>query len=498
MVASMLRVNLRDRLERDAAALGAAPPAGRVVTEADVASLPGSVRRYLRFMGVIGRPGVSSFRAHLHGSFRLRPSQSFMAAEVWQYSTVDPIARLFWMRIDLAGGLLPMVGRDSYVKGRGRLLGKLLDIVVVADGEGEPFDVGELTTWLNDAVMLAPSMLLVAGAGFVEVDDDSFVVSVTDAGRTVTARVLLDGRGAPVDFHTEDRYADLPGGPVRTPWSTPIEGWRLVEGCHRPIRGSAVWHLAQGDFTYATLEFAPDSIEPNPALRAAHRPPGRVQEGLDTLGGAAAIAVMLMGSPLLRGRYNRWGATARECRASMPGDELVPDARLVSTRAVTIDAPPNAVWPWLVQIGQGRGGLYSYDALENLVGLDIHSADEILPAHQNLAPGDLVRLGKPGSPCFRVASVDPGLSLVLISADPVTQEPVPTPVTGGTGATWQWELLPVRGGTATRLVSRQRNTHPDRERLLWRLVEPIGFVMERRMLLGIKQRAERTSPHTPS
>jgi len=323
-------------------------------------------------------------------------------------------------------------------------------------------------------------------------------VSVTDVGRTVTARVLLDERGAPFDFHTEDRYADLPGGPVQTAWSTPIEGWRLVEGCHRPIRGSAVWHLSQGDFTYANLEFAPDSIEPNPALRGQARSRGRVHEGLDTMRGAAAIAVMLVGSPLLRGQYNRWGATERECGASMPGDELVPAARLVSTRAVTINAPPDAVWPWLVQIGRGRGGLYSYDALENLVGLDIHSADEILPEHQDLSPGDLVRLGKPGSPCFRVASVDPGLALVLISANPVTQEPVPTPVTGGTGATWQWELLPVRNGTATRLVGRQRNNHPDRERLMWRLVEPIGFVMERRMLLGIKQRAERTNPHPPS
>jgi hypothetical protein len=77
----------------------------------------------------------------------------------------------------------------------------------------------------------------------------------------------------------------------------------------------------------------------------------------------------------------------------MPGDELVPQPVLLSTRAVTIDAPPSAVWPWLAQIGQGRGGLYSYDALENLMGLDIHSADTLVPESQQLAPGDLVRLG---------------------------------------------------------------------------------------------------------
>jgi hypothetical protein len=210
--------------------------------------------------------------------------------------------------------------------------------------------------------------------------------------------------------------------------------------------------------------------------------------------GAAAIAYNLVGSAWLREQYNRWGASHEEWLATMPGDELVPDPVLLSTRAVTIEAPPEAVWPWLAQIGQGRGGLYSYDALENLVGLDIHSLDTLLPEDQRVSQGDLVRLGKPGSPCFSVVSVDADRSLVLVSADPVTEQPVPTPVTDGMGATWQWLVRPIRGGAATRLVSRQRNAHPDNQRIMWRIVEPIGFVMERRMLLGIKDRVERGRP----
>lgn len=378
------------------------------------------------------------------------------------------------------------------------MLGKLLDLAVVADGQGEPFDVGELTTWLNDAVLMAPSMLLAARATFHEVDDASFDVSFTDAGRTVTARVLLDERGAPVDFHTDDRYVDLTGGPVRTLWSTPIDGWQVVDGRAVPTRGSAVWHLPEGDFTYGVFEFAPEAIEPNPALGSATRSRPAGSGSVDAVRGAAAIAATLVAAPLLRGRYNRWGASDEECRAVMPGDELVPEPRLTSTRAITIGAPPEAVWPWLVQIGQGRGGLYSYDALENLVGLDIHSADDILPAHQRLAPGDVIRLGKPGSPCFRVMSVDPGRSLALISAAPATQQPVPTPVQDGTGATWQWVLHAVGDGSTTRLVSRQRNVHPRRQRLLWLLVEPVGFVMERRMLLGLKERSERAAVRNES
>ncbi|MHA6526041.1 DUF6544 family protein [Tessaracoccus sp. G1721] len=488
--------DLRARLDRDAATLGAATTPGPVVTDEQVAALPPTVQRYLRFMGVVGRPSVRSFRARLHGSFRLRQGQAFMPAEVWQFNTVAPIARLFWMRISMAGGLLPMLGRDSYVHGRGRMLGKLLDAIVVADGRGEPFDIGELTTWLNDAVLLAPSMLLTAGAEFREIDDRSFGVSVTDSGRIVSARVVVDDDGAPVDFHTEDRFADLPGGPVRTPWSTPIDGWRVADGRRIPTRGSAVWHLPDGDLTYGILEF--DDVEDNPAPPPRPSTPARsesVRSVLEAAGGAVGVALMLVGSPLLRGRYNRWGASDQECDAEMPGDELVPDPVLSSTRAVTIGAPPEAVWPWLAQIGQGRGGLYSYDALENLLGLDIHSADEILPEHQGIAPGELIRLGKKGSPCFRAVAVDRGRSLVLISADPATEQAVATPVREGTGATWQWELHAIDGGHATRLISRQLNTHPPSQCLLWRAVAPIGFVMERRMLLGIKERAESSAAY---
>lgn len=97
--------------------------------------------------------------------------------------------------------------------------------------------------------------------------------------------------------------------------------------------------------------------------------------GTNTALGAVQVAAMLLTAPLSRLWYNRWGATAEECEKALPGDELVPHPRIASTRAITIQAPPAAVWPWLVQMGQGRGGLYSYDGLENLIGCDIHSAD---------------------------------------------------------------------------------------------------------------------------
>jgi len=99
----------------------------------------------------------------------------------------------------------------------------------------------------------------------------------------------------------------------------------------------------------------------------------------------------MLAAPLLRGRYNRWGATTSEVTAPMPGDELVPHPRLGYTRAITVNASPETVWQWLVQIGQGRGGLYSFDGLENLARCNIHSVDRIVGEHQQLSVGDLVR-----------------------------------------------------------------------------------------------------------
>lgn len=209
--------------------------------------------------------------------------------------------------------------------------------------------------------------------------------------------------------------------------------------------------------------------------------------------GAFQVAGALSGSPLLRGWYNRWGASPAEVEQALPGDELVPNPMLGYTRSITIHAPVEQVWPWLVQMGQGRGGLYSYDGLENIAGCKIHSMNTILPELQKPSIGELIRLGPKGYPCFAIAAIDPLNSLVLISANPQTEQPVQylaQPVKGYSIATWQFFLQPVNA-TTTRLLVRQRLAFSPDMAWIWRLTEPIGFVMERKMLLGIRQRAER-------
>jgi hypothetical protein len=162
----------------------------------------------------------------------------------------------------------------------------------------------------------------------------------------------------------------------------------------------------------------------------------------------------------------------------MAGDSLLSDWTFSGTFAVTIDAPPEDVWPWLVQIGYQRGGLYSYDWLDRLFGfLDRPSATRILPEFQSLAVGDRIPMGQ--GPSWPVAVLDPQRALVLDMRN-----------LGGIDWVWQFGLYPVEG-RRTRLVSRSRvRTRTAAARLGTYAIEPAGFLMTRRMLLGIKQRAE--------
>ncbi len=187
----------------------------------------------------------------------------------------------------------------------------------------------------------------------------------------------------------------------------------------------------------------------------------------------------------LRPWFLRWGAAPDELTKSLPGDDVVEHPMSSGTRAITIDAPPEKVWPWIAQIGQGRGGFYSYTSLENLAGCQIVNADRIHPEWQDVKPGDLVRL-HPKAPPIPVAVVQPGHALV-IGAKAGPDAP------GFPSVTWAFVLEPA-GRRPTRLLIRWRSTfQPTVGQYLTNKygLEPIHFIMERRMMLGIKERAEK-------
>lgn len=245
-----------------AAGVGAAGSDPQLVTEDDLAGLPASAQRYLHAMGVVNRPRVWSFQAHITGRFRLKGQGSWMPAEVWQYNSAVEVARLFHMRLDFAA-VVPMLGRDTYVGGKGTMDGKVFGLVTVAHAKGPETDMSELVTYLNDAALMAPSMLLGPNITFAAVDERSFDLTLVDAAQTVTARVFLDDDWRPVNFSTTDRYADLPGGLVRAEWTTPIHGWQPDGDRFLFTRGSAVWQLPQGPMSYLDFSICPGDVRYN-------------------------------------------------------------------------------------------------------------------------------------------------------------------------------------------------------------------------------------------
>lgn len=197
----------------------------------------------------------------------------------------------------------------------------------------------------------------------------------------------------------------------------------------------------------------------------------------------------------------RWGAADEEVKEALPGDEILPGPAAQSTRSITIDAPPSAVWPWLVQMGYKRGGLYSYDWLENVpvrlmkLGAEYHSADRIIPELQHLSVGDVMPITPQGG--YTVERIEPQKLLLLSTRDADTGAPfVPANAkrTSFFATTWAFVLRKVEHNR-TRLIVRARDDYRPRglkglPTFLLYYPEPVHFIMERKMLFGIKRRAE--------
>ncbi|HEU0030740.1 MAG TPA: hypothetical protein VFQ53_08905 [Kofleriaceae bacterium] len=205
---------------------------------------------------------------------------------------------------------------------------------------------------------------------------------------------------------------------------------------------------------------------------------------------AIVVVTLLAAGVLAYVGYPWWCrrvVTRAEAGAVLPGDELVPDPTTGYTLATTIAAPPSAIWPWLVQIGQGRGGFYTHEWVERALEADIHNVDYLVSELQHLEVGDRIRLtpdpylGRPGQSLV-VARADRNRALVLAQQLP----------SGGTG-TWAFVLEPI-ANNATRLVFRRRGTQPSR---FDRIALPGYYYMDRGMLAGLRKRAEHASARPP-
>ena len=212
-----------------------------------------------------------------------------------------------------------------------------------------------------------------------------------------------------------------------------------------------------------------------------HDSHGRRRLGL--LAAAALLPLAILPYLLVRW-YLRRGASDEERRAALAGDGVVARPRTGYTLGITIRAAPREVWPWLAQMGQGRGGFYTHEWVENLLGARIHNAGRIVPALQRIGVGDTIRLtpdpylGRPGQ-LLTVAEVRPERALVLAQTLP-----------NGEPGSWAFVLRPVRGpggAEATRLLFRRRGGRPTP---FDRVAMPGYVFMDRGMLRGIRERAE--------
>ncbi len=230
---------------------------------------------------------------------------------------------------------------------------------------------------------------------------------------------------------------------------------------------------------------------------AGYRP--GLQDIVGASAGAFFIAATVALNPLLTGWYRRWGATAAEARRRRPGDEFVPYPRAAATRAITVKAPPARIWPWLLQIGLRRGGWYSYDLLEAAAGAadfaDGHTARRIIPELQNLTVGDKIWMHRRILPLTVVALKAPVSLVLLTRVDLATKagfelaDGMPTQYINSSWAFY----LDAAGRDTTRLIVRSRLDYTPSvvNFIAWRVfTDPISFVMERKMLQTLKERAE--------
>ena len=208
--------------------------------------------------------------------------------------------------------------------------------------------------------------------------------------------------------------------------------------------------------------------------------------------GAAIAGAVVSYIYIIRPWHRQWGTEPGDVDLILPGDDLLPEPRLSATHAITVNAPPDQVWPWLVQIGHGRGGFYSYEFVENsMMKLGIHNVDEILPEYQELKAGDVIPLAPDGFG-FPVAILEQNKSMVLFGDSRTPGGPaIPMPPGNYMAASWGFYLFDQGDGT-TRLVERfKMDSNPTfQNKAALYTMEPGIFLMERKMLLGIKDRAE--------
>jgi hypothetical protein len=245
--------SFRSRFARDRDALLGRPARPTpVVTDADIASLPPLMQAYLRRVGAVGRPRVRNMRVLFNAQMRSSATSPWMQSTATQYEFFDPPARLFYMNATRSG--VPFDAFHRYVDGAATFQVRIASLFPMVDKSGAVLTRAETVTLMNDIVVMAPAAVLDLPFTWKSTGDRSLLATFTNAGHAVSATLTFDAAGDLVGFLSNDRTQEDAKGSRNVPWSTPISGYRDVDGIRIGALGDANWVESSGEWTYGKFE----------------------------------------------------------------------------------------------------------------------------------------------------------------------------------------------------------------------------------------------------
>ncbi len=228
----------------------------RMVNETDLEDFPEQIKKYFKIRGMVGKPLYQNAVLYFNGDFKMAKDQPWIKVNTLQFNSFIEPLRLFFIRADKMG-LFSMVGSDIYQDGHGNMKGKLMRLITIFDERGEAFDIGELNTYINDAFLMFPWVLIQLKDRFTwkEVNDKVLSFKFSDHNIVIEAELQFDDQGLLANYITNDRFLNRdPKDPkkyVRTMWSTPFGDYKEFNGQLIPTFGKAIWHYDDIEFCYA-------------------------------------------------------------------------------------------------------------------------------------------------------------------------------------------------------------------------------------------------------
>ena len=231
------------------------------LTDEDIAHLPEPVRKYLRYVGTVGREKVKGYRVSIDGSMKTSRERDWADIKVKQYSFMDRVTRLFYLNLKMSG--IPVLGLHSYIDTTATMLVKVAGLIPVVDGKGKEMDQSETVTFFNDMCIMAPAGLIDERIEWESVDSLTARATFNNKGIKVSAVLYFNEKGQLINFVSDDRFYSPTGKTYeRVRWSTPVSDYKDINGFNLASYGEAVWHFPEGDFCYAKFNIR--DIEYNP------------------------------------------------------------------------------------------------------------------------------------------------------------------------------------------------------------------------------------------